>query len=96
MSDSLQPYGLQLARLLCPWNSAGKFTGKGFHFLLQGDFPNPGIKPMSLTSPALAGSFFTASATWETHLLLWSCLILLNNCLVGILLSHKKMLFVIA
>ena len=27
--------------------------------------PNPGIKPMSLTSPALAGGFFTTSATWE-------------------------------
>ena len=29
------------------------------------DLPNPGIKPMSLTSPALAGRFFTTSATWE-------------------------------
>ena len=26
----------------------------------------PGIKPMSLTSPALADMFFTTSATWET------------------------------
>ena len=30
-----------------------------------GDFPNPGIKPASLISPALAGRFFTTSATWE-------------------------------
>ena len=29
-----------------------------------GDLPDPGIEPVSLTSPALAG-FFTASATWE-------------------------------
>ena len=29
------------------------------------DLPNPGIEPMSLTSPALADSFFTTSATWE-------------------------------
>ena len=28
-----------------------------------GDFPNPGIKPASLTSPALAGRFFTTSTT---------------------------------
>ena len=28
---------------------------------------NPGIKPLSLTSPALAGRFFTTSATWETR-----------------------------
>ena len=29
------------------------------------DLPNPGIEPMSLKSPALAGGFFTTSATWE-------------------------------
>ena len=28
-----------------------------------GDLPNPGIKPMSLMSPELAGGFFTTSAT---------------------------------
>ena len=36
-------------------------------FPLPGDFPNPGIKPVSLTSPALAGVFFTITATWEAH-----------------------------
>ena len=30
-----------------------------------GDLPDPGIEPVSLTSPALAGAFFTTSATWE-------------------------------
>ena len=30
-----------------------------------GDLPNPGIKPTSLMSPALAVRFYTASATWE-------------------------------
>ena len=34
MSDSFQPYGLQPARLLCPWDSPGK-NGVGCHFLLQ-------------------------------------------------------------
>ena len=29
----------------------------------SGDLPNPGIEPTSLMSPALAGSFFTTSAT---------------------------------
>ena len=33
-----------------------------------GDLPDPGIKPMSLMSPALAGGFFATSATWEAHL----------------------------
>ena len=30
-----------------------------------GDLPNPGIEPMSLTSSALAGRFFSTSITWE-------------------------------
>ena len=34
----------------------------------SGDLPDPGIEPMSLTSPALAGGFFTASVTWETQI----------------------------
>ena len=29
-----------------------------------GDLPDPGIKPTSLMSPALAAGFFTTSATW--------------------------------
>ena len=32
------------------------------------DLPDSGIKPTSLSSPALAGEFFTTSATWE-----WRC-----------------------
>ena len=39
-----------------------------------GDPPNPGVKPASLMSPALAGGFFTTNFTWEvphihTHVL---------------------------
>ena len=30
-----------------------------------GDLPNPGMKPMSLKSPALAGGFITTSVTLE-------------------------------
>ena len=32
MSNSLRPYGLQQARLLCPWDSPGKKVGVGYHF----------------------------------------------------------------
>ena len=32
---------------------------------LLGDLPDPVIEPVSLTSPALAGRFFTTHATWE-------------------------------
>ena len=42
-----------------------KNTGVGGHFLFQGNLPDPGIKLLSLTSPALAGGFFATSATWE-------------------------------
>ena len=40
----------------------------GLPFPSPGDLPNPGIEPMSLVSlmsPALAGRFFTTSATWD-------------------------------
>ena len=35
MSDSVQPYGQQPIRLLCPGDSPDKNTGVGCHFLLQ-------------------------------------------------------------
>jgi len=34
-------------------------------FPTPGDLRDPGIEPTSLASPALAGGFFTTSATWE-------------------------------
>ena len=37
----------------------------GFLFPSSEDLPDPGIKPMSLMSPALADRFFTTSSTWE-------------------------------
>ena len=33
----------------------------------SGNLPDPGIKLMSLMSPALAGWFFTTSTAWEAH-----------------------------
>ena len=52
-------------------------SGSPVHGLLQatgelpfpspGDLPDPGIKHVSLMSPALAGGFFTTSASWEAH-----------------------------
>ena len=35
MSDSVRPRRQQPIRFLCPWNSPGKNTGVGCHFLLQ-------------------------------------------------------------
>ena len=35
MSNSVQPHRRQPTRLPCPWDSPGKNTGVGCHFLLQ-------------------------------------------------------------
>ena len=35
MSDSVRPHRRQPTRLRCPWDSPGKNTGVGCHFLLQ-------------------------------------------------------------
>ena len=55
----------------CTWNFPGKNTGEACHFLYwsrvlfptPGDLPDPGTKLESPVSSALAGRFFTASAT---------------------------------
>ena len=39
--------------------------GSGLSFPTLGDLPNPGIKPMSLASPALAGGFFTTAPLYR-------------------------------
>ena len=56
VSGSLPRHGLwfpmQATRLLCPWESPGKDTGVGCHFLLQGIFPGPGVEPRPLTLQA--------------------------------------------
>ena len=39
----------------------------GLPFPPPGDLPEPGIEHQSLMSPALAGGFFTTSATWEAQ-----------------------------
>ena len=43
---------------LCPWDSPGESTEVGCHALFQGIFPTQESNPC-LTSPALAGGFFT-------------------------------------
>ena len=47
-------HGLWPTRLLCPWDSPGKNTEVGCHFLLQGDLPDPG---MELRSSALQADY---------------------------------------
>ena len=65
VSDSVQPYGRQPARLLCPWHSPGKDAGLGCCALPQGVFLTRGSNLHPLCLPALAGRLFTTGATWE-------------------------------
>ena len=46
-------------------DSPGKNTGVGCHALLQGIFLSQGSNPSLLRLPALAGGFFTTSASWD-------------------------------
>ena len=48
VSDSSRCNGLQPTRLLYPWDSPGKNTGVGCHFLLQGIVPTQGSNPRLL------------------------------------------------
>ena len=57
---TLLPYGPYPTRVICQWDFPGKNTGVGCH---SRDLPDPGIKPASLKSPALADRPFTTSAT---------------------------------
>ena len=53
--------------LLCPWDSPGKNTAMGCSALPQGIFPTQGLNLYLLPSPALAGSFSTASTIRKAH-----------------------------
>ena len=63
VSDSLRPHGLQLARLLCPWDSPGKSTGGGCHALLQ-IFLTQGSNPRLLRFLHLQADYLSL-CTWE-------------------------------
>ena len=43
------------------WDSPGKNTGLGCHFLLQGIFPTQGLNQVS----CIAGRFFTSEPPWK-------------------------------
>ena len=60
-SDSLQPYGLYIARQApLSMGFASQEYWSGLPFPPPGALPNPGIKPASPVSPAPAGGFSTA------------------------------------
>ena len=81
---TLWPHGLRPVRLLCPWDSPGKNSGGGCHFLLRGPsrprgwsggLPDPGLSPhlLSLQASTVEGLPFPPQGTSrpgaEPHLL---------------------------
>ena len=64
MSNSLQPYRLQLARFFCPWEFSRQEYWSGLPFPSPGDLPNPGS---ALRSPALQVDSFLTEAPGEPH-----------------------------
>ena len=64
VSDSVQSYALAHRAPLSMGFSRKEYRS-GLLFPSPGDLPDPGIKPTSLISPALAGRFFITSATWQ-------------------------------
>ena len=58
-----------------PWTIAHQaplsmeFSWSGLPFPPPGDLPDPGIEPMSLVSPALAGGFFTIAPPGKPSLM---------------------------
>ena len=69
MSDSLRPYVLNSVFASLPGSSVhGVLPARILECVSMPSsrgLPDPGIEPAFFTSPALAGEFFTTSATWE-------------------------------
>ena len=59
----LRPHRLYPARLLCSWNVSRKEHWSKLPFPPPEDLPHWGTEPVSFTSLALAGRFFTTSVT---------------------------------
>ena len=71
------------ARLLCSRDSSGMDTRVSCHFLFQGIFSTPGIKPAALMSPELAVQFSSVTQ---------SCPTLcdpMNHCTPGLPVHHQ-------
>ena len=64
MSDSAAPWTVAHQAPLSMGFSRQEYWS-GLPCPPPGDLPDPGSKPTSHTSPALAGSFFTTSTAWE-------------------------------
>ena len=65
--DHQAPLSMEFSRQVENW--LGCQFWSGLPCPPPGDLHDPGIKPMSLMSPAVAGRFFTTSTTWEAQVM---------------------------
>ena len=72
--------GYSPSRLLSVGFSGQKYWN-GLPWPPPGHLPNPGIKSVSLMSPALTGRFFTTSTTWAALLRYFVCVLVTQKCL---------------
>ena len=77
---TLRIHGLQPTRLLCPWNSPGKNTGVGCHFLLPGIFPTQGLNPGLPHCRQILYCLSHQKSPWYSPSNSWSLLPLAPSC----------------
>ena len=91
MSDSVTPW-TAAHRLLCPWDSPGKNTGVGCHFLLQGIFLTQGSNSHLLGLLHWQVDSLSLALPAKPHILL-CCLFPLCHCLPTKIHLVKAMVF---
>ena len=74
VSDSVQPHGLYLARLLCPWGFSRQDFWSGLPCPPAGHLPNLGIKPRS---PSLQGDSLPSEPPGKLGNIKLKCILLL-------------------
>ena len=63
--DSANPW-MVACQVLLPMGFSRQEYWSELSLLSPGDLPDPGIEPVSLESPSLAGRFFISSTIWES------------------------------
>ena len=71
VSNSLRPPWTVAHQAPLPMGFSRQEHWSGLPCSSPEDLPDPGTEPASVTSPALAGGFFTTSATSGSPIILW-------------------------
>ena len=77
MTHSVTPWTVDKAPLSMGFSRQEYWSG--LLFPSPGDLPHPGIEPVSLMPPALAGGVFATSTTWEVPSVVYICVYKTNT-----------------